>query len=74
MMYIVYIAVCLSTTPVQECNRDTAVNWMVAPEVQQGLGSCMKHGQEYAAESHLLREGDYAKIYCRPPSQFRKVG
>ena len=64
MLYAVFIAVCLIGTPVDKCNRHTAADWVAAPEMQMGLGMCMKHGLEYAAETDLVTTGVYPKVFC----------
>lgn len=73
MLYTAYLAVCLASVPVQDCNRDTALNWMVAPG-QHTLSYCMVRGQQYAASSGVVHEGEIVKVYCKAPDQFRKTG
>lgn len=65
LMLTVFVAICLAGTPVQDCNRDTALDWLVAPERQMGFGACLIHGQQYAAESNLAMDGAYLKVFCR---------
>ncbi|ADZ71361.1 hypothetical protein [Polymorphum gilvum] len=64
MLYTVYVAVCLASTPIKDCNQNTAQDWMVAPGTFS-LSYCMVHGQKFAAESHMVRNGEYAKIFCQ---------
>jgi hypothetical protein len=64
MFYTVAIAVCLLTTPVHQCQQANAVSWIVAPERPPSISGCMRHGMLYAAESHLVREDSYAKVFC----------
>jgi hypothetical protein len=71
MLYTVAIAVCLSATPMQNCGETTSVAWIVAPEHPESIVGCMRHGMLYAAESHLVSDGSYAKIFC---SQGTRVG
>ncbi|MBN9673823.1 hypothetical protein [Roseibium aggregatum] len=73
MLYTAYVAVCLATMPVQDCNRDTAVDWMVAPG-HYDLAHCMVHGQRFASTSGIVRDGDTVKVYCKAPDQFRSAG
>jgi hypothetical protein len=64
LMYSVLIAVCLLATPAPKCARTTAVAWIVAPEDQDTIGGCMRHGMLYAASSGVVRAGSYSKIFC----------
>ena len=66
MLFTVAIAVCLSGMPITECQQPTAVSWIVAPEHPTSIAGCMRHGMLYAAESHLVTEGSYAKVFCSP--------
>jgi hypothetical protein len=60
MLYTVFVAVCLTGTPVRDCDRHSAVSWIAAPEQQQGLGACMLHGMEYVSQAPgLIRNGVY---------------
>lgn len=63
-MWSVFIAVCLIGMPHKDCNQKTAVDWVAAPEPQMGLGGCLIHGEQYAANSRLVHEGEYVKIFC----------
>jgi hypothetical protein len=64
MIYNVLIAVCLSATPAPQCQEQTAVAWVIAPEPQSSPTGCMMHGMFYAATSRLVTEGSYAKVFC----------
>jgi hypothetical protein len=64
MLYTVAVAICLSATPVQKCHQPTAVTWIVAPEHPSSIAGCIRHGMLYAAESHLVTSGSYAKVFC----------
>ena len=64
MLYTVAIAVCLSATPMPNCSEATSVAWIVAPERPASMIGCMRHGLLYAAESHLITEGSYGKVFC----------
>ncbi len=69
MLYAVFIAVCLVGTPHKDCDQRTAVDWVSAPEAQMGLGGCLLHGEEYAANSRLVTEGkEYIRIFCTATS------
>ena len=63
-MYSVMIAICLLATPKPKCAQDTAVAWIAAPEHQNTIGGCMRHGMLYVASSGLVTEGSYSKIFC----------
>ena len=64
MLYTVAIAVCLSATPVRDCSEVTSVAWIVAPQHPGSISGCMQHGMFFAAESHLVTQGSYAKVFC----------
>lgn len=70
-MLTAFIAICLIGTPPEQCQLDTAVGWLVAPERQHHYGSCFSHGQQYAAQSRLVTEETYLKIFCLPPEKLR---
>lgn len=75
MLFSIYLAICAAATPVSECDRLTAVHWLIGPasehpsQAHVGLAACMLAGQEYAAQSRLVAAGTYLKVYCRPVSQ-----
>ncbi|WP_150522972.1 hypothetical protein [Roseibium sediminis] len=73
MLFTAYVAVCLSTVSIQDCNRETALSWMVAPGNHQ-LAFCMINGQRYAATSGVVHEGEYVKIFCKANDQFTTAG
>jgi hypothetical protein len=66
MNFIAAIAICLSSTPVPECQQKTAVHWFTVSEVSSGLSGCMREGMVAAVRSRLLRGEDYPKVFCRP--------
>jgi hypothetical protein len=73
MIYIVYIAVCLVGMTPKDCNHSNAVDWIAAPEPQQGLAACMIHGEEYVSQARLVIPGKtYPKVYCQPPTNIGK--
>jgi hypothetical protein len=70
MPYAIFVAICLSNVAPDHCDRRTAVDWFPVPEQAEGLGMCAKTGYEFAAQSNLLRQGTYPKIFCsigKPP-------
>lgn len=75
MLYTVAIAVCLSAVSASDCREPTAVSWIIAPEAQGSATGCMVHGMQYAAMSHLVTAGSYAKIFCSPhaPRQHAEI-
>lgn len=64
-MIAVYVAVCLASTAVNDCNRSTAVYFGAAPEVQQNLAMCSHYGQQLLAQTELAQSGTYTKIFCQ---------
>ena len=73
MLYTVFIAICLHGTPVKDCNQLTAQDWIVAPE-PQFLSMCAVHAQQYAAQSHLVRAGEFIKVFCKPVVRSGNMG
>ena len=73
MMYLVYVAICLSTMAPRDCDRASAVDWVAAPEPQQGLSACMIQGIEYISQACLVQSGKtYPKVFCVPPTSIGK--
>jgi len=71
-MYAIMILVCsLSLTP-KECQKDTATQVIHAPDEQDSLTSCMLYAIRYAAESNLVTDGYYPKVFCIPPTNIGK--
>lgn len=66
MNFIAAIAICLSSTPVSQCQRQSAVHSFALSEPSAGLADCMREGMISAARSRLLKGGDYLKVFCRP--------
>ncbi|MDX1731180.1 MAG: hypothetical protein R3184_08590 [Aurantimonas coralicida] len=66
MNFIAAIAICLSSTPVGECQRTSALHWFTLSQPSTGLADCMREGMISAARSRLLKGGDYPKVFCRP--------
>ena len=72
MQYAIFIAICTSMTPAQDCDRNSALHWMNGPASDQahglfaGLSACQVIGMQYAAESRLVTPGTYGKIFCQP--------
>ena len=66
-MFITFVAICLAATPVQECQKETALDWIVAPERHESMSGCFQHGVHYAAQSRLVKPDTYPKIFCRSP-------
>ena len=58
----------------EDCNHSNAVEWIAAPEPQQGLAACMIYGQEYVSQARLVIPGKtYPKVYCQPPLNIGKA-
>jgi hypothetical protein len=70
MHYAIFIAICTSLTPVQDCGRDNAVDWIAVPNSEEagGLSGCQMTGMLFAAQTRLVKSGTYPKIFCRPQS------
>lgn len=66
MLYSVAVAICLSTTPVKDCNRHSAVGWISDIAEVHGLGICQMAGIQEAHSRHLLDAETYPKVYCTP--------
>ncbi|HEX2257044.1 MAG TPA: hypothetical protein VHG92_10175 [Afifellaceae bacterium] len=66
-MFTAFVAICVLSIPVESCSRLTAVDWIVAPQRQSSAVGCLIHGQRYAAQSRLVTEGTYLKVFCRSP-------
>jgi hypothetical protein len=64
VLYTIYVAICVASMNPTQCDRHTAVDWIPAPEQAEGLSMCAQTGYEFAAESNLVREGTYPKIFC----------
>lgn len=68
MLYQVIVLVCGMGMPHGECNRDSAFDVIVAPELQT-LGMCGLHGQQYLAGTVIPLDDSYVKIQCRPSTR-----
>jgi len=73
MNFIAAIAICLSSTPVGECQRTSALHWFTLSQPSIGLADCMREGMISAARSRLLKGGDYPKVFCRPTGSAQMV-
>jgi hypothetical protein len=67
MHYAIFIAICSSLTPVQDCGRDNALDWIAVPNSEQpgGLAGCQATAMQFAAQTRLVKPGAYPKIFCR---------
>ena len=74
MIYIVYVAVCLVGMTPKDCNHSNAVDWIAAPEPQQGLAACMIHGQEYVSQARLVIPGRCCNTSGRAPPSGARAG
>ena len=61
MLYHVFIAVCLIGMMPKDCDIHNAVDWIAAPEPQNGLAACMIHGQEYVSKRGGAKAADVKK-------------
>jgi hypothetical protein len=66
MFYAVYIAVCLAGMLSADCDKHTAVHWVVAPERQASLTDCFRFGLFYISQTALIVPGKtYPKVFCQ---------
>jgi hypothetical protein len=63
------ILVCLIGVSAPDCQKDTSVHAFYAPEPQQSMSGCLRHGMLFAAQSRLVGMGTYSKVVCVPPSR-----
>ena len=64
-MFQAVLLICSIAVAVEDCQRQTATQVVVAPEEQSTLAGCSVYGIEYAAQSGLLTdEHYYPKIRC----------
>lgn len=73
MLFAAYIAICVAGTPVQDCNRETAVVWTKAPGVHS-LGYCQFRGMAFAADANIAQPGEVVKIYYRSVNHQGHIG
>jgi hypothetical protein len=65
--FLIWIAICVVAVPPRDCNKYTAVHWLVVPERQQDLAGCMYFGELYVSQTDLVVQGEtYPKIICQP--------
>jgi hypothetical protein len=68
-MISAFLAICLMSTPIKDCDRETAVSWMKVP-TENDLRlpiQCMRTGLLFAAESRLVVQGSYLRVLCVRP-------
>ena len=65
-MVLTFIAICLLTTPISECNRATAIDWFES-EPQASVLACMRHGEMAVSRRQLIDNSTYLKIFCSMP-------
>jgi hypothetical protein len=70
-MILTYLAICMLSVPHQDCNRETSVAWIKAPDLPGRSGelpiACLRHGMMFAAESQLVVQGSYLRVLCVRP-------
>jgi hypothetical protein len=71
-MYEVIILVCAMALTPMKCQMNTATHVLHAPEASDSLTGCMMHGMQYAAESNVVTEGYYPKVFCVAPTNIGK--
>jgi hypothetical protein len=65
----VLILVCALGVSAPDCQKGSSIAQFYAPDPQESLSGCMRHGMLYAAQSRLVTPGTYSKIVCVPHSR-----
>ncbi|MGH6925859.1 MAG: hypothetical protein ACRED5_19205 [Propylenella sp.] len=63
----ILILVCALSTAAPDCQRNNAIHSFYAPGPQLSFTGCLREGTLYAAQSRLVTEGTYFKVFCIPP-------
>jgi hypothetical protein len=63
----ILILICASSVAASDCQRDAAIHSFYAPSPQLSFTGCLREGALYAAQSRLVTEGTYFKVFCIPP-------
>jgi hypothetical protein len=72
----ILILVCAITVAAPDCQKDTAIDIFYAPppaDESLSFSGCARQGMLYAAESRLVRQGNYAKVVCQAGAGARKL-
>ncbi len=65
----VLILVCALSVSAPDCQKHTSIASFYAPDPQESLSGCMRHGMLFASQTRLVTEGTYSKVVCVPPSR-----
>jgi hypothetical protein len=69
----ILILVCTLATSAPDCQKNTAVDMFYAPPEAGEMSGCARQGLMFAAESRLVRPGNYAKVVCQYSAPAKKV-
>lgn len=72
----ILILVCAIAVAAPDCQKDTAIDIFYAPPSSDegiSLSGCARQGMLYAAESQLVKPGNYAKVICQNGKPARTV-
>jgi hypothetical protein len=60
----IFILVCALSVAAPDCQRTTAIHSFYAPDPQPTFTGCLREGTMYAAQSRLVTQGTYVKVFC----------
>jgi hypothetical protein len=63
----ILILVCALSVAPPDCQRNTAIHSFYAPGPQLSFTGCLREGTLYAAQSRLVTDGAYFKVFCTSP-------
>ncbi len=67
------ILVCAIAVSAPDCQRESSIASFYAPEAQDSMVGCMRHGMLFASQSRIVTKGTYSKVVCGRPAQ-RAIG
>ena len=60
----ILVLVCAMSVSAPDCERSTAIHSFYAPDPQPNLIGCLREGMMFAAQSGLIEQGTYSKVFC----------
>jgi hypothetical protein len=69
----ILILVCALATSAPDCQKNTAIDMFYAPPEASDMSGCARQGLMFAAESRLVKPGNYAKVVCQYSVPAKKV-